>query len=379
MNGYRTWIEISSEALTHNVHALKSCLSNDVTFFGVVKSNAYGHGLNEVVRILDRSQIKHFAVDSIEEAVLVRKILPNATVITLGFIPDEQMRLVPSYDIQPTVYDTEQLTLLETEAARIGKNVKIHVKIETGTSRQGVFPDNLSSFVRDIEGHKHLECIGMSTHFASAENLVEAASTNTQRDLFYETVGSVADAVPSLKYVHAACSAAILSDSGSHGTAVRAGISLYGLWPSPEVELYARQEHQTLRLHPALSWYSQIAQIKDYSAGTPIGYGGTEVLNRPTRVAVVPVGYYDGYDRQLSSRGDVLVRGQRCKVLGRICMNMMMIDASRVPSIARGDRVTLIGQDGAQRIDSRELADRSETIHWEVVSRISQHLPRIVV
>ena len=379
MKTYRTWLEISSEALSHNIEALRSCCGNEIKFIGVVKANAYGHGLSEVVRTLDRNRIKHFGVDSIEEAVAVRKILPNATIIVLGFIPDEQLSLVINNDIQPVLYDIEQIRLLEMESAKQGRKSSFHIKIETGTARQGIFPENLESFVKEIKSLKNIDIVGLSTHFAKAEDLSGTHFTDMQIELFYTTIGTVADQIPNLTYVHSASSAAILSHSKSHGTAVRAGIGMYGLWPSSDVELDSRKTHLSLRLRPVLSWYSRVAQVKDYPAGTPIGYDGTEILNKPTRVAVIPVGYYDGYDRRLSQKAEVLIRGHRCKVLGSICMNMMMVDASRVPSIQRGDKVTLIGQDGAQRIRVEELSEICSNIHWEIVSRISQHLPRIVV
>lgn len=376
---HRTWLEISSEALTHNVSALRSCLSDEITFIGIVKANAYGHGLAEVVRVLDRQQVNHFGVDSIEEALAVRKILPQATIMTLGYIPDGQLDEVVRRDIQPVMYNREQIHLLQQEASKQGKKASFHLKIETGTARQGIFPEDLPLITRELATFSNLTCVGLSTHFARAEDLSAQMITEKQTEVFYAAVGHIAESLPDLRYVHAACSAAILSHPKSHGTAVRAGIALYGLWPSEEIELDARSQHRSLRLRPVLSWYTHVAQVKDYLAGTPIGYGGTEVLNRPTRVAVIPVGYYDGYDRRLSRQGDVLIRGHRCKVLGTVCMNMMMVDASRVPSIEQGDRVTLIGQDGAQRIRADELAQKTKTIHWEIVSRISGHLPRIVV
>jgi len=376
---YRTWLEISSEALSHNVRVLRSCLAKDVAFIGVVKANAYGHGLPEIVQMLDREDVKHFAVDSIEEAIRVRIILPRAEILTLGFVPDERLDDVVLHNLQPVLYDLDQIRLLNEAAGKQGKHVSVHVKIETGLARQGVFPDDLPRLVKEIQKAPHLDGIGLCTHFSCAEDLSRREDTQKQTRLFYETVGSVASMLPNLRYVHAACSAAILCHPESHGTAVRAGIALYGLWPSENVESDARSHHLSLNLHPVLSWHSRVAQVKDYPAGKPIGYEGTEILNRPTRVAVVPVGYYDGFDRRLSRQADVLIRGHRCKVLGTVCMNMMMVDASRVPAIERSDRVTLIGQDGAQNISAGELAKKIGTVHWEAVARISSRFPRLVV
>ena len=376
---HRTWLELSSSALAHNAKSLRSALAEDVTLIAVVKANAYGHGLSETVRVLDRHGLKHFAVDSVEEGIRVRLILPSAVIMVLGFTPVEQFDQVVAQDLQPVLYDEIQIRLLNEVAMKQGKHVSVHVKIETGTARQGVFPENLESLIGSIRKASHLICVGLSTHFAKAELVSDTAFTQKQTALFYTSVGKVAETLPELCYVHAACSAAILCHPDSHGTAVRAGLALYGIWPSEEVEIEARSHHLSLRLQPVLSWMTQVAQVKDYPTGTPIGYGGTEILNRPTRVAVVPVGYYDGYDRRLSRRAEVLIRGHRCKVLGTICMNMMMVDASHVPSLEQGDRVTLVGQDGAQHVTIDELAKKAGTISWEILARISSHLPRIVV
>lgn len=378
MSTHRTWIELNGAAVGHNVDTLRSCLLHDTTLFGVIKANAYGHGLADMARLLDRHGVKHLAVDSIEEGVSIRGLLPHSHILVMGYVPDDLLELAIHHELELTLYHLSQALRLEQLASAAGVLVRIHIKVETGTARQGVFPDDLPDFVRNLAKLPHLQIVGLSTHFARAEDLTATPFTRTQTDVFYAAVGSVATHLSHLEYVHAACSAAILCHPKSHGTAVRAGLALYGVWPSEEVEVEARSQHLSLHLQPVLSWYTRVAQIKDYPAGTPIGYGGTEVLNRPTRVAVVPVGYYDGFDRRLSRVADVLIRGHRCKVLGIVCMNMMMVDTSRVPSLEPGDRVTLIGQDGGQHIAVTELAKRSGTIPWEILARLSGHLPRVI-
>lgn len=379
MRTHRTWIELSSDALANNIRAVRSCIEKDVSLIAVVKSNAYGHGIAEMVRLFDRHHVHQFGVDSIEEALQIRELLPQATILTLGYIPDELLGQVVAHDIQPTLYHKDQLLKLNTEATRAGKKISVHFKIETGTARQGCFPEALPQLIQEGLNASHLTIVGLSTHLANAENLQATASTRKQISTFYATVGSVAENLPDLKTVHVACSAAVLSHPESHGTAVRVGLALYGCWPSVDVEQDVLKRALSIRLQPVLSWYSRVAQIKDYPAGTPIGYGGTEILNRPTRVAVIPVGYYDGFDRGLSRRGEVLIRGHRCKVLGTVCMNILMVDASRIPAITHGDRVTLIGVDGSNRISAEDLAKEAQTISWEILARLSAHLPRVVV
>lgn len=379
MNNPRAWLEISTEALTHNVKALRSCCAGEVELIAVVKANAYGHGLPEVVRALHRTNVTWFGVDSIQEAEDLRRILEQAQIVVLGFIPDNQLDRVISLSVSPVLYDLEQALMLEERAAALDRTLSVHVKLETGTARQGVFPERLAAFLDGLEACPHLFVEGLATHLARAEDMDATEMTRQQLRTFYEAIEKISERLPQLRYVHAACSAAVLTATPSHGTAIRPGLALYGIWPSLDVELASAKEHPSVRLTPVLSWFTQVAQVKEYPAGTPIGYGGTEILSRPSRVAVVPVGYADGYDRRLSSVGHVLVRGQRCKVLGRVCMNMMMVDVSRVPSVARGERVTLIGFDGAERITVSELAETCGTIPWEIVSRIAPHLPRLSV
>ncbi|MBI2485108.1 alanine racemase [Candidatus Uhrbacteria bacterium] len=378
MHAYRTWIEVSSSALAHNVRALSSCLSPDVQMIAIVKADAYGHGLREVAGLLWREGVRVFGVDSLEEALVVRECLPQATVIILGFVPDSSLPLVVSHHLHIGMYDLEQVRLLEEAAAGAEESVSVHIKIETGTARQGIFPEDISTWMDALALCPHVRVAGMYTHLARAEEIGHPM-TQRQVDVLYATVGKVADRLPNLLFVHAASAAAVLAFPHAHGTAVRPGLSLYGYWPEETFEQSVRLKHPSLTLTPALSWYSRIAQVKDYPAGTPVGYGGSEVLNRPTRLAVVPVGYYDGYDRRLSSKGEVLVRGERCRVIGRVCMNMMMVDASRVPSPVRGENVTLLGTSGAHKVWADELAKRSGTITWEILARLSSHLPRLIV
>ena len=230
-----------------------------------------------------------------------------------------------------------------------------------------------------ISRSKNLFLSGVSTHFENIEDTTNPDYASTQFALFSQAIQLVIKQGFTPDYLHAACSAAILLYPDTHLTLVRPGISLYGIWSSEAVEQLIRRQNISCELRPVLRWKTHIAQIKSLPVGTPIGYGLTERLKQHSRIAVLPVGYWDGYDRLLSSVGEVLIGGIRCKVLGRICMNMMMVDVSAVPKLEKEQIVTLIGVDGRHEIRATELARNAQTIPYEILTRINPQLPRVIV
>ncbi len=379
MPNYRTWVEISDRALQQNVQSLRSLLNPGTRFCAVVKANAYGHGLEQVARIASRAGVDAFGVDTIEDARFLRGLFPSALLIVLGYTLDERLSDALDVDAELTVYDPDTIVRLEELAAARAKTAHVHLKIETGTARQGVFIDDLEDILDLLRRCPHVELTGLSTHFANVEEAEDPAFANVQFHRFLDAQKRVSEAGFAPAHVHCACSAALILYPDTQGTLVRAGISLYGLWSSEEAELVARRHGIKAELTPALAWKSRIAQVKSYPVGSSIGYNRTEVLRRNSRVAVVPVGYFDGYDRKLSSAAEVLVGGYRCKVLGRVCMNMMMVDVSDVPKIEREQEVVLIGRMGRHEISANELAKKVGTINYEIVTRINPSLPRLVV
>ncbi len=379
MKSYRTWIEVSERALSGNIQALSSLLEGDARFCAVVKANAYGHGLTEVAQIAARSGVDAFAVDQIDDAITLRTLFPSALILVLGFTMFDRYKDALTNDIHLTLYDKEGVEHAEKLGREFAKSFPVHLKIETGTSRQGVLIDDLQATARVIARCTRVSIEGVSTHFANIEDSGNPQFATQQFTRFQEAIEVLSSFGIHPSYLHCACSAAIILYPQTHMNLVRAGISLYGLWSSELVQNTVRTLGLGCDLEPVLSWKSRIAQVKTLPMGTPIGYGLTEVLKRSGRVAVVPVGYFDGYDRSFSSKAEVLVKGYRCKVLGRICMNMMMVDVSGVPQVDKEDIVTLIGTDGRHRITASELAKHAGTIHYELISRINPDLPRVVV
>lgn len=362
---FRTWIEIDSQALRHNIKVLRGLLKPETSFLAVVKANAYGHGLDEVSEIAARAGVEVFGVDCLEDAIKLRRKFPAARIVVLGYILLSDLATAVAHGIEFVVYNKETI-----ETLRPLPPSKIHLKIETGTVRQGVKPEDLEIFIELLKSAPQIELVGLATHFATAED----ADGDFLKQQFEELKNveqkiRAAGFVP--KYLHCACSAAFILHPETQGTMVRAGLAMYGVWPSD----YIKKNAVGFELKPALAWKTRVAQIKKISAGATIGYSRTETLTRPSRIAVLPVGYFDGYDRRLSSVGEVLIKNKRCKILGRVCMNMTMVDVTDVPEAKIEDEVVLIGSE----ITVDELADKTDTIAYEVLARIRPDLPRYVV
>jgi alanine racemase len=375
----RTWIEIDERALARNIENLTSLLTEGARFCAVVKANAYGHGLKEVVQIAARAGVNAFATDNLSDALTIRKMHPSALLLVLGYVMPHRLDEAVQNDIHLTVYNKETIEQLEEVAVRTAKKAFVHLKLETGTARQGIHEIDLSDFFELIKRNEHVELKGLSTHFANIEDTADPSYATMQFQKFQELKERVQSAGFSPEYIHCACSAAIVLYPDTHDHLVRAGISLYGIWSSDLVEKTARKHNIYCDLTPVLSWKTRVAQVKSLKAGTPVGYGLSEVLGRQSRLAIIPVGYFDGYDRVLSSKGEVLIAGSRCKVVGRICMNMMIVDVSHVPNCEPGQEVVLIGRSGRHAITADHLAKLSDTISYEVLARINSELPRLIV
>lgn len=379
MKCYRTWVEVSERALTHNIETLRSLLEGDARFCAVVKANAYGHGLKEVAGIAGRAGVDAFAVDSIDDALLLREMFPRALILTLGYVMFDRFKEALQSSIHVTLYDQEGIEYAQSVGRELAKTFPIHLKIETGTVRQGVMIEDLPDIALLLSRSDRVSLEGVSTHFANIEDSDNPDFAALQFSLYEKAVTILAQFQLTPTWSHCACSAAIILYPQTHKTLVRAGISMYGIWSSEHVENTVRRLNLGCDLQPVLAWKSRVAQIRSIHMGTPIGYGLTEVMKRSGRLAVVPVGYWDGYDRLLSSRGEVIVKGVRCKVMGRVCMNMIIIDVSQVPQITKEDEVMLLGTDGRQRVSVEEIAEHTQTIPYEVLTRINPLLPRVIV
>lgn len=378
---FLSWIELSSCNLRHNIRSLRG-LAGKAALSACVKANAYGHGLPEIVRVLQKlGEVEYITVHSLPEAILAREVGWTRKILLLGPLAKSEIEGIFEYDLEPTVFDLKTLSTLGRLAARQNKKIRTHLKLETGTHRQGVTTDELPAFARVYQKHSNL-CVpyGASMHFADVEDTIAHSYSTEQLKQFRAMLRQMHSLGIAPKLKHAASSAAMILFENTRLDLVRPGISVYGHWPSKETYLsYRLGGGENNLFSPVLSWKAHVTQIKKMPADSFVGYGCTYRTTAPTKMAIIPVGYADGYDRALSNLAHVLVRGKRAPVRGRVCMNLMMVDVTDIKGVRLGDIVTLIGNDGDESITAEQLADWPGTINYEILSRLSPLLPRVVV
>lgn len=375
MSLLRVCAEINLKNIEHNLNMIHDGIGADCKIILVIKADGYGHGAVKIARFCEsREDIYGYAVATSEEAFELRDNGISKPVLILGYtFPDDYEKLIQQ-DIILTVFCEDSLDLLEKAAYKTGKKAKVHVKVDTGMSRIGIRPDNKGmAFINKLISCQMLEFDGIFTHFASADER-EKETANTQLELFDDFINAVEKKFCiTIPMKHCANSAAILRMPRSHMNAVRAGIISYGLQPSSEMA------EETKKFRPALSLYSSIIYIKEIPAGTAISYGGTFVAEHAMRIATVPVGYGDGYPRSLSNKGYVLIREQKARILGRICMDQFMVDVSHIPQAQQGDKVTLIGRDHSLEITAEELGDLSGRFNYELACNLGKRISRMFI
>ena len=371
------WVELDSEAPGHNLSELGRCLRPGVLMCAVVKSNAYGHGVDRMLPLLGSAD--WFAVNSLDEGLELRELGVEKPVLLLGHVPLRRLRDALDADLRLTIFNGETLDRLEDLCSGSGSRARVHVKVETGTGRQGVMSGELTGFIERIHSIDSIELEGFSTHFANIEDTLNHSYAEAQLEEFERALEKACSLGPRPPVVHTACSAATILFPETHFDMVRAGISIYGLWPSRETYLSALTTGGPVPgLRPVLTWKTRVAQLKQLPRGSFVGYGCTCRTSRESRVAVLPVGYADGYSRSLSNRSYVLIHGQRAPILGRVCMNIIMVDVTDIEGVALEDEVVLLGSSGDERISAELMAEWSGTINYEVVTRISPCLERRV-
>ena len=369
----RVFAKVILDNVEVNMDSMHALVGERSRFFAVIKADGYGHGAVQLAKLLEKKEYVYgYAVATVEEAVELRQSGMEKPILVLGYtFPDCYEEMV-SYDIIPTVFREDSIKLLSDAAKKVGKTCKVHVKVDTGMGRIGIRPDEQGvEFVAQVLKAKGLELDGMFTHFARADE-ADKSFAGKQLSLFQDFVSRVeAQLGIQIPHNHCANSASIMELPDAYLELVRAGISMYGLWPSEEMR------RDTLELKPAMSLYSHVVYVKEVEPGTAISYGGTFVSDRPMRVATIPVGYGDGYPRGLSNKGCVLIRGKRAPILGRVCMDQFMVDVTRIPEASMDDRVTLIGVDGEERITMEELGALSGRFNYELACDLGKRIPRI--
>jgi len=372
------WVELDRSAPDWNLRQLRGCSpeSSGTLFCAVVKANAYGHGIREIAGLIPSAD--WLAVNSLDEGLELRLMGEDRPVILLGHVLLERLGDALQAGLRLTVYNFETLDRLRgLSTGELG--ARIHVKVETGTGRQGILTADLDEFTRMALSIPGVEIEGVSTHFANIEDTLNHSYAEAQLARFREALQVIRSRGARPSIIHAACTAATILFPETHFSMLRAGIGLYGLWPSRETSLSARESGRRMpELRPVLSWKTRVVQIKQLPAGSYIGYGCTYRTSRPTRLGVLPVGYADGYDRSLGNTAHVLLKGKRAPLLGRVCMNLVMIDLTDIPEAVLEDEVILLGRDGDEAVTAEMMAEWAGTINYEVVTRISPLLPRVL-
>ncbi len=371
-----SWLEIDRTRLLSNVSAFRA-LGQGRALMTVVKANAYGHGLSAVAPLLAPAT-DWFGVNSLEEALSLSQLGIERPILIMGHTPSAEAETLVRGGFRQVVYRLDALAALAAAAQKTALAARIHLKIETGTHRQGVALSELPSFASALAGMPGLAVEGAYTHFANIEDTLDPSYAQLQLARFREALDLLSGLGVRPSLLHAAATAGAILYPETHFNLLRVGIGAYGIWPSRETRLAARERGRSISLAPVLNWKSRLVQVKSVAAGGFVGYGLTFQANRPMRLGVVPVGYYDGYDRRLSNSGRALVGGKPAPVVGRVAMNMMALDVTDTEA-REDDEVVLLGRQGASEITAEELAEKVGTIPYEILSRINPLLPRSLV
>lgn len=367
---YRAYIKVDLDCITENIFAMKKNLNEKTAMAAVIKTDGYGHGAVPIAYAL-KNIVEAFAVATAEEAVNLRRHGIKNDIYILGFLPENRIQDVIEYEIRPAVFEYETAEKISKKAAELGKTAKIHLKADTGMRRIG-FPANEASvqMVKKISILPNIEIEGLFTHFASSDS-ADKSMAKEQYQSFCRLIRRLEEEGIEIRVKHCNNSAAIIDLPTASLNLVRAGIALYGMYPSNEVN------KKTVPLRPALSMKSHIIYLKEVDAGQSVSYGSTFVTTRKTLIATIPVGYGDGYPRNLSNQGCVLIRGKRARILGRVCMDQFMVDVTEIEGVCEGDEVTLIGRDGLECITVEEIAELSRGFHYEIVCDLGKRVPRV--
>ncbi len=382
---YKTWVEISKNAVKHNIGVFRQIIGPKVKLMAVVKSNAYGHGLMEFSYLAEQFGADYFGIDTLSEGVKLRN--PPAgggikkPILVLGYTRHARMAEAAKNNISLTLYNAEDLDFLFKNAKLFVKHpLKIHLKIDTGMHRQGVYPEDLPNFLKRLKKVSHLELEGVYTHFASAKDITYPFYTKWQLEKFQKALNILTKAGFKKLLRHAGATGAVLLYSESHFDMARVGIGLYGLWPSKEAEIqHNKILGKKIILKPVLKWKTIVSQVKKVKKGEYVGYDLAERMVSDGKIAVLPIGYWHGYDRGFSGIAEVLINGARCRVLGKVSMDMIVVDITKAGKIEVENEAVLLGKQKNGEITAFELAQKIGTIPYEIITRINPQTPRIVV
>ena len=367
----RTYAEVNLDAIRHNIDEVHKNIKEGTKVMAIVKANAYGHGAVQVAKAL-YDQVDAYGVAMIEEAIELRKAGIDKLILILGYTGEESYEDLVQYQISQTVYTWEMAEQLSETALKHGKKAKIHIKVDTGMSRIGLqVTEDSADLIAGIAKLPNIEIEGIFTHFAQADEY-DKTPTQKQIALFQKMITMLEERNVKIPIHHCSNSAGIVEIPEANMDMVRAGITLYGMWPSEEVA-------HNISLHPVMSLKSHIAFVKTLGKGRKISYGGIYETPSEKRIATIPVGYADGYARGLSNKGYVLIHGKKAPICGRVCMDQFMVDVTEIPEAKEGDPVTLLGKDGSECITMEELGELSGRFNYEFACLITPRVPRICI
>ena len=367
----RVYATVNLDAVASNMRSMRDNLPASTLIMGSVKADGYGHGSVPVAKTIE-PYVFGYAVATIDEGIILRRHGINKTILILGVTHESRYEDLLRYDIRTAMFQYEKAKKLSDLALKQGKKAVVHLALDTGMSRIGMKADREqakeAAAIAALEG---IEVEGLFTHFARADETDKSAYEEQYRR-YKEFLGYLKELGVKIPIRHCSNSAGIVESlESNHMDMVRAGIAIYGIYPSDEVD------HNSVKLTPAMEIKSCITYIKEIEAGTAVSYGGTFVADHTMKVATIPVGYGDGYVRSLSGKGDVLIHGKRAAILGRICMDQFMVDVTDIPDVQEDDEVTLLGSDGAECITMEELAEKSGGFHYEMICDIGKRIPRV--
>jgi alanine racemase len=375
--GRPTVAEISVAALRHNLREVKRFVAPDVAVLAVVKANAYGHGAVQAARAFVDEGAAALGVATVEEGAELRMAGFDIPILLLGGHMPGQEDDILALDLTPAVWDVETARALGARASASGRRARVHLKVDTGMSRLGVRPERVVDIGRELAALPGIEIEGIFTHFSSAEDVSSPAVAEQVR-CFAGAVDELARAGVEPPQRHVANSAAVMSLPGAHVTMVRPGIMLYGVLPDPRLQAVGgSRSNAPVDLRAVMRFRSAVIQCKHVPAGTPVSYGQTFRTERPSTLATLPVGYADGYPRSLSNRASVLVRGRRAPVVGRVCMDLTVVDVTDIDGVCPGTEVVLWGRQESAEIQCAEVAAWADTIPYELLTGVGARVPRV--
>ena len=364
----RTWAEIDLDAIENNLSEIRKCISETTKLCAVVKADGYGHGAATIAEMLS-DKVDYFAVASADEAMELRLSGITNNILVLSYTHSDDYEELIANDVSLTVYDAGRAEKINRAAEKLGKTAKIHIPVDTGMTRIGFFPDDTAiEAIKKISAYKNLEFEGIFSHYACAD-MEDKTVSHKQTELFRGFVERCRAEGIEFR-IHHLCNSAGISEFTEHFDMVRLGISLYGLYPSDEID------KTRVSLLPALTFKSHIISIKDVAPDTGISYGHTYVTDSCRRIATVSAGYADGYPRALSGRGRVIVNGKYAPIVGRVCMDMFMIDVTDIECNIT-DEVILFGTDGRLSVSVEEIGEKSMSFNYEIVCGVSRRIPRV--